>query len=383
MRERHRFEREMRDLELEGEGTSPRTPIIFIPGVTGSELSRGNETVWPTNDRATVRSLELDENGEDIGDAIVPSRVMRRIPLRGPFSSKKGPFTWPVYEGFFTFFTKKGYKLGTDLFEFPYDWRKDMEVNSLKLGIFIDDIRERTHHDKVILIAHSLGGLVARSLMMITSVHKNIEKLFLLGSPHHGAPRYLSLLLFGKEWPFAFALFGIKLPSPVVDLNEQDAKRLVRNFTSIYVGAMDFTSKIPLIFEFRAPVRAGDLKSLHPGQYNDWMIERSINFHEALNRSWDRSPFYNTFLLVTLDIPTTINAVHMSQGRFSHYDFASPVKGLGPGDETIPGFSSTRSRPAKCMHMCSTGQILGRQKAGTSSINTLQQILSFYKKYLT
>ena len=57
------------------------------------------------------RSLELDENGEDIGDAIVPSRVMRRIPLRGPFSSKKGPFTWPVYEGFFTFFTQKGYKL--------------------------------------------------------------------------------------------------------------------------------------------------------------------------------------------------------------------------------------------------------------------------------
>ena len=30
-----------------------------------------------------------------------------------------------------------------------------MEVNSLKLGIFVQDIRERTHHDKVILIAHS------------------------------------------------------------------------------------------------------------------------------------------------------------------------------------------------------------------------------------
>ena len=78
------------------------------------------------------------------------------------------------------------------------------------------------------------------------------------------------------------------------------------------------------------------------------MIERSINFHEALNRSWDRSPFYNTFLFVTLDIPT-INAIHMSQGRFSHYDFASPVKGLGSGDETIPGFSSTQITPGK-MH---------------------------------
>ena len=87
--------------------------------------------------------------------------------------------------------------------------------------------------------------------MMVTSVHKNIEKLFLLDCLTMALPD-IFFLLFGKEWPFAFALFGIKLPSPVVDLNEQDAKRLVRNFTSIYVGAMDFTSKIPVIFEFRA-----------------------------------------------------------------------------------------------------------------------------------
>lgn len=88
MRERLRFEREMKDLELEREVSSPkigtpsRTPVIFIPGVMGSELVRGNTTVWPTTDKATVMSLELDENGRDAGDPVFPTRVMRRIPLK-------------------------------------------------------------------------------------------------------------------------------------------------------------------------------------------------------------------------------------------------------------------------------------------------------------
>ena len=114
------------------------------------------------------------------------------------------------------------------------------------------------------------------------------------------------------------------------------------------------------------------------------MIERSINFHEALNRSWDRSPFYNTFLLVTLDIPTNQCNYICHRGRFSHYDFASPVRGLGSGDETIPGFSSYADHAwPKCMHMCSTGQILRRQKAGTSSIiNLASTILIVLQKVL-
>ena len=126
-----------------------------------------------------------------------------------------------IYKKFFTFFIEKGYTEGIDLFEFPYDWRKDMEVSSEKLGLFIQDILDKTRHNKVILIAHHLGGVVAKSLIMRTSIHKNIEKLFLLGTPHHGAPKYLSLLLFGKEWP---------LPWIIVKLNEQDAKQLVHNF---------------------------------------------------------------------------------------------------------------------------------------------------------
>lgn len=336
MRERLRFEREMKDLELEREVSSPkigtpsRTPVIFIPGVMGSELVRGNTTVWPTTDKATVMSLELDENGRDAGDPVFPTRVMRRIPL-------KIGVTTAVYEEFFTFFRGKGYVEGTDLFEFPYDWRNDLEKNALSLGLFVQDVRERTNHDKVVLIAHSLGGLVARGFMSISSVHKYVEKLIILGTPHHGAPKYLSLLLFGKEWP---------LPWIVVKLKEQESKRLVRNFASIYQGTMDSTSSFQTIFNDNKPVKPENLNSLHPGQYNESMIQRSINFHEALNRSWDRFPFYNTFLLVSLG-KRTINAIHMKKGKFDSYNFDSPVKGLGSGDETIPGFSSTHIESGK------------------------------------
>ena len=37
----------------------------------------------------------------------------------------------------------------------------------------------------------------------------------------------------------------------------------------------------------------------------------------------------------------------MSRGKFSHYDFASPVRGLGSGDGTIPGFSATQITPGQ------------------------------------
>ena len=341
MRERLRFERELKDLELERQvshpdtGTPSKTPIIFIPGVMGSELTRGNTTVWPTTDNATAMSLQLDENGRDIGDPISPTTVIRRMQLNRILHIK-------FYEGFFTYFRGKGYELGTNLIEFPYDWRKDLEASSILLGGLVQDVRERTKHDKVILIAHSLGGLVARGFMINSSIHKYVEKFIILGTPHHGAPKYLSMLLFGREWPFPWWLPGSLAPK----LSEDETRRLVRNFASIYQGTLDSTSPFHMIFNNKEPVKPETLNSLHPGQYNESMIQRSINFHEALNRSWERFPFYNTFLLVSLGVKT-INAIHMKNGQFDRNVFDSPVKGLGSGDETIPGFSSTQLESGK------------------------------------
>ena len=238
--------------------------------------------MWPTNNYETALSLQLDDNGEDIGDPVVAIRVWRFFRFYGlPFPPKL------IYEPFFAFFEKKGYREGDDLFEFPYDWRKDTEISSLRLSELVLEVAKKTIAGKVILMAHSLGGMVVRSLMRNPSIHKHIEKVFLFGTPHHGSPTYLSLLLFGKNWPFTRVWWGIgpKLPSgalPIVDLNERDAKRLVRNFPSIYMNAMDFTSKFSLIFDSARPVSAQQLKSLHRGQYNEWMIERSIRFHEEL-----------------------------------------------------------------------------------------------------
>jgi pimeloyl-ACP methyl ester carboxylesterase len=339
MRERIGLERELGDLEIEyfsvpPIGTSGKIPIIFVPGVMGSELERDGERVWPTTDSNTALSLELDENGRDSGNPVIPTKVMRTIPVNtGPHGVG---ISGAVYEGFFTFFTGKdaGYVEKKNLFEFPYDWRKDLEMNAYSLGLFVQNVLEITKNDKVILIAHSLGGLVARAFMMNPSVYKNVEKFIILGTPHHGAPKYLSLLLFGKEWP---------LPWIVLNLREDESKQLVRNFASIYQGTLDSTSPFPTFFNDNGAVKPEDLNSVHlDDQYNESMIQRSINFHAALNSNWYRFPFYNTFLIVSLGKSDTINAIYMNKGKFDHYDYESPIKGVGSGDGTIPGFSSTR-----------------------------------------
>jgi pimeloyl-ACP methyl ester carboxylesterase len=52
--------------------------------------------------------------------------------------------------------------------EFPYDWRLDNRVTAKRLQEFVEDRlprwRKRSHNKnaKVILVAHSMGGLVAR-----------------------------------------------------------------------------------------------------------------------------------------------------------------------------------------------------------------------------
>lgn len=300
-----------------------RVPVILVPGVMGSELVRGGVTVWPSTKEATVKSLELDANGDDVHGAVTASRVMRHFPVLGGLVQAK------VYDGFFTFFTAAGYVEGTDLFGFAYDWRKDLQAAGKELEALVRQVAEASIYKKVVIVAHSLGGLVTRSFMLNPDNHKLVDKLFVIGTPHHGAPKYMSTLLFGKEWP---------LPWIAVKLSEPDAKTLVCNFASIYMGTLDHTAPYTLLYNDGAPVDVADLDKVMPGQFNTSLISKAIAFHDALNESWARYPFYQTHLMVSSKVPT-ITQIYMKKAKFDGYGTK------GAGDETIPAFSSKRLAP--------------------------------------
>lgn len=73
------------------------------------------------------------------------------------------------------------------LFTFPYDWRQDNNITAGLLKERIQQVKEISGRDKVDIIAHSMGGLVARSYIEDSDYQNDIDQVIFLGTPHMGA----------------------------------------------------------------------------------------------------------------------------------------------------------------------------------------------------
>lgn len=81
------------------------------------------------------------------------------------------------------------YILGESLFTFPYDWRKNNEFTAQLLKAEIKNIKNQTGAEKVDLIAHSMGGLVARYYIESNLYQNDVDQLIFIATPQRGAPK--------------------------------------------------------------------------------------------------------------------------------------------------------------------------------------------------
>ncbi len=95
-----------------------------------------------------------------------------------------------IYDNLILSFEKNGYRKNKNLFEFPYEWRDSNIQTSNLLKQKIDVVKEDTKVSKVDLVAHSMGGLVARYYIESSAYDQrnDLNHLITLGTPHHGAP---------------------------------------------------------------------------------------------------------------------------------------------------------------------------------------------------
>ncbi|MCG8346764.1 MAG: alpha/beta hydrolase [Chloroflexales bacterium] len=130
-----------------------RTPIVFVPGFSSS------------------------------------FNLLVLLDIRGPtLSGWNFPPFVDFAQTFLEGFRQVGYKRNTDLFVAFYDWRKSVkDIARDYLIPWIDRAREKTNHDKVILVCHSMGGLVARSYIQSRQYRNDVERLITLGTPHRGS----------------------------------------------------------------------------------------------------------------------------------------------------------------------------------------------------
>ncbi len=94
-----------------------------------------------------------------------------------------------TYDDLFNALATNGYTPGQTLFSFPYDWRNDNRITASVLRDKIIEIKSICNCQKVDIITHSMGGLVARYYIESNLYQNDIDQLILLGTPNKGAPK--------------------------------------------------------------------------------------------------------------------------------------------------------------------------------------------------
>jgi pimeloyl-ACP methyl ester carboxylesterase len=90
------------------------------------------------------------------------------------------PYAKGVYQNFLTLLPESGWNITP----FYYDWRQDIRDNSTLLGNVLEGVR--SEGEKVNLVGHSMGGLVARNYIEQMS-GEGIAKLLMVGTPNKGS----------------------------------------------------------------------------------------------------------------------------------------------------------------------------------------------------
>ncbi len=189
-----------------------RPAVVILPGIMGSLLQsiRGMIDLLWVNPLAILRGkmnlLEMDEAGEN--DAY--PRV--HITSTG--------IEMVHYTKFIL-----GLRQHVDVFQFPYDWRRDIRSLAGELYQALERWGADTDR-RFTLVGHSMGGLVSRAYLALypEAAERRVERLIMLGTPNYGAPETIRTLIQGND-----------LMNLVKKLNQgNDLHRLVRRIPSVY-----------------------------------------------------------------------------------------------------------------------------------------------------
>lgn len=78
-----------------------------------------------------------------------------------------------------------------------YDWRLDNAKSALRLAAMVEEALAETREKQVVILAHGMGGLVARYYCRVLGGEPKVFRLFLLASPTLGQPEAYTNLKHG------------------------------------------------------------------------------------------------------------------------------------------------------------------------------------------
>lgn len=169
--------------------------LVFVPGILGSELWKGEEKVWPGTGLEAIGGYSDQRFQDLLRDDLKARDIVRAAVggLVGVYRNWINAFEAIVRNGNKLFIENPLGGTARTLYPFPYDWRINLETVADRFADFLDAIIAQTPDADLKLACHSLGGLLGR--YYLESGHFNLRpaygriSLFVtLGTPHNGAP---------------------------------------------------------------------------------------------------------------------------------------------------------------------------------------------------
>lgn len=279
--------------------------VVFLPGITGSVLSKDGKDVWGTSAGAIFRAvtgggkdikklaLEApdDPSLDDLGDGVTATRLVPDTHIV--------PGLWKI-DGY-TKLTKDiretfGLEEGKTAFDFPYDWRRDNRVSARKLQRSIEgwlhERRKQQPNAKAVLVAHSMGGLVSRCYLETLGGWDDVRMLVTFGTPYGGSLNALDFIVNGQ----------VKGIGPF----KMDLSNLLRSFDSVYQLLPTYECVDPGDGVLKM---IGDVPGMPEVDYA--RVQAALAFHDAIahgvrTRSGDAQP--RIVPVVGIEQPTSQSA---------------------------------------------------------------------------
>jgi len=313
----------------------------------GSVLQKDRRDVWALSGQAlwgylsslglSIQELKLtavDNLADDLGDGIKATRLiedLHTIPgicehagyrhILNEIPDHLGMETGSILQS----------SPRANFFPFPYDWRRDNRVSAKELKKFIDKqlpiYREASGARKaqVILIGHSMGGLVARYYVEMLGGWESCRALITIGTPHRGAIGALDAISNG---------FKKRI---------DDFSDLVRSFSSTY-QLLPIGQVVDVDGAF---VRVAESPKPLPNVDQERAKEARDEFHVAMKEAHDKRKDQANYRQLLIPWAGTRQDTHQSARHMGNkvlpcYD---PPLGLhadlADGDGTVPRVSAT------------------------------------------
>jgi hypothetical protein len=211
---------------------SATTPVVFVPGVTGTRLEdpRDGHVVWGTGAQLLrprdggyelVLPLAPSPGGAGVVDGAQHAQALYE-PVAPLLELRVAGWTKQIYGPLIERFESAGYRLGRlespagggTLYFFNYDWRRgNLESVARLAGLLTDLAAARGDAGEIDLVCQSNAARICRYLVKYGALSLeaaeaglapdrgfSVRKVILVGASNDGAARSLQLLLQGRSY---------------------------------------------------------------------------------------------------------------------------------------------------------------------------------------